>query len=429
MQDAVTQALALNPEVLAATTRLADARAGKSVARASLYPQVRVSTSGGQSTNLTALSGSGTTEQADTTVLGVPNYFMTTRLSVSQALLDWGRNGLSIDLSDLEEMTAFEQLRAARQDVALQARTAFLALVSARSAAKLRTEAADRGRTRLETTKKRQTRGTATDLEALQAEARSLALEQEARKASREARKAQAGLAVLLDRDPDSPVEISGFELIAKSLPDLKQARSRAAEARPDARVSAILNRQESFKLDVEGKNQWPTLSWSASGGWISSSALSTKSLLDASKQDFSVMGSLSWNVFDGFRSGSIVRKAELSLERVARSRNQLLAKIAAEVATERDAAIDAEEREGLANRERAISRKALDVALRRLERGVATDLDVLEAELAVLEAEQRAQQAAFDRSLAEARLIKATGEDPPEIASGLDSPPGWQAP
>jgi outer membrane protein TolC len=89
---------------------------------------------------------------------------------------------------------------------------------------------------------------------------------------------------------------------------------------------------------------------------------------------------------------------------------------------------LEASDRQRLAEREGVVAARALAAARSQQQMGVATKLDVLDEELAALQAEQRATEALYDRSLAETRLARAMGEDPPEARLD-DAPSGWKAP
>ncbi len=431
LPDAVSLALAANPDVTEARLKLEVAKAGVREARSGYFPQLRLSSSGGQTNNFTSLLGSGgvTTGTDQSSLLGsTQTAFVTTRLGLNYTVWDWGRVGASNGVADLEEIVAFEEYREARQSVALMVRTAYLALVSARAGNRLAAEAASRATTQLEAARKRMLRGVETELTVLQVESRSLSLAQEARRSARSERRAEAALALLLGGTSDQAVAVSGFEGSGAPLLTLEDARAQALEARPDYRMAQARSRQEGIKLDSEAKSTWPTLALSASGGYVASGVFAGTAAAFGAQPDLSVFGSVSWNLFDGFRADGSLRRAQVAAERVRQSHDRLGRLIAYEIENERNNVLDAAERQQLAEREREVAARALAVAQSRLQKGVATSLDVLDSELALLQAQERSNQAAFDRMLAAAKLSKAIGEDPPEARLEA-GPAGWRAP
>lgn len=424
MPEAIATALENNPDVLEARSKLEEARARVSEARSAYYPTIRLTSQAGQTNNFTSLLGAGgaATGSDLATLLGsTQTVFLATRLGVSYTLWDWGRAGSACALADLDERIAHEELRQARQSVALMVREAYLGLASARSAARIASESAARAAVRLEATRKAMQRGVETELMVLQVQARTKGLEQEARRAARAERKAEAALALLLGGRSDQAIALAPMNGGGLGrLPALDEARRQALEARPDYRIAQARAQQEQIRLDAEGKANWPAVGLSASGGYVTSGAFRGASSAVGSQPDVSVLGSVSWNLFDGFRSDGALRRARLAADRQRQACERLARLIAAEVENERAAVLDAAEREQQVELELGVAERALEMARSRHRKGIATSLDLLDAELALMQARQRHEQAAFDRSLAEARLARALGEDPP----GFPFPP-----
>jgi outer membrane protein TolC len=419
LAEAVSRALSQNPDVVAAQMRLEEARARIGEARGTFFPQLRLSSSGGLSNNFTSLLGSGGTgtETVDpASLLGTTNYFASTRLSLSQTVWDWGRAGTTATIADLDEQVAAEQLRQARQDASLQARTAYFNLVAARATTALRARAAAQANASLAAAESRARRGIETDLIVLQARTRALSLEADARKAARDERKAESSLALAVGSGPHVSLAVTPFEGQGPETPGLEEARQAALANRPDLRIADAQVRQEAQRLESEAKSQFPQLVLSASGGLASALSSAGKTF---TSPDFSVLGAVSWPLFDGFRAQNAQRRGELAVKRTAGSRERLVDKAKAEVESERDALLDSADRRRLAEEQQQVAARSLKVVQSRAQQGLATQLDVLDAQIAVLEAEHRANQALYDRTIAQARLSKAMGEDPP--AAGIE--------
>ncbi|MBM3274706.1 MAG: TolC family protein, partial [Candidatus Sericytochromatia bacterium] len=383
------------------------------------FPQLRLSSSGGLSNNFTSLLGSGGTgaDAVDpASLLGTTNYFASTRLSLSQTVWDWGRAGTTATIADLDEVVAAEQLRQARQDTSLQVKTAYFNLVALRATTALRARAAAQASANLAAAESRARRGVETELAVLQARTRTLSLEADARKAARDERKAESSLALALGSEPQSSLAVIPFEGQGPETSGLEDAKQAALANRPDLRIAGAQARQETQRLESERKSQLPQLVLAASGGLAA--ALSSAGRPFTSP-DFSVLGAVSWPFFDGFRAQNAQRRGELAVKRMAASRDRLVDKAMAEVESERDALLDAADRQRLAEEQQQVAARSLKVVQSRAQQGLATQLDVLDAQIAVLEAEQRANQALYDRTIAQARLSKAMGEDPP--AAGIE--------
>jgi len=417
-------ALEQNPDVRVARLELAESRARRGEARSVIWPQLRYASAVGQSNNLTSLLGSGGASATEdlSTVLGRSQaQFGTLRLSGTMTLWDWGRNGSQIEIASADELVAYERLRGARQDVAYSVRAAYLALVSARGSSRIAAQAAARAEAHFVAARKRQLRGVETELAVLQREARALALQQEASKAARAEREAEAQLALVLGADPKANLAVVPYEGGPADLPAAEEAVARALAARPDLRIAAIQLANDELRRDAEGRSQLPGLYLSASGGALAST-------VSGLVPDIAVTTTLAGPLFDGFKGASSQERYGLAVARARQQRDRAATRAAVEVETARNMVLEAIDRQRLAEREAEVATRALAAEKSQQAKGVATQYEVLDAELAVLQAEQRASQAYYDRTLAEARLAKAMGEDPQETR--LDEPPsGWKAP
>ncbi|MBI6545182.1 MAG: TolC family protein [Cyanobacteria bacterium NC_groundwater_1444_Ag_S-0.65um_54_12] len=398
--------------------------------RANWFPQLYFSASAGQSNNFAAILAPRTASSLDdknlASLLGqTQNYFVTSRFSVSQLVLDWGANS-ALETGELAEGLAREQLRVAQHEVVLQVKAAYLSLVAASATVDVKIALVRLVQARLEAARKREERGVAAPLEVLQAEGKLLAAEWELQRNRREKRKAESALALALGR---APVGSSNLQVRPRStangssfkseptrtLPPLSEAIAAAQARRPDLQILEVLLRQEHLRKELAGRSQWPNLALALSAGLLGSTGLVTGaqySLLGPFQPDLGITTTVSWNLFDGLRTQKRVEQAELAVLRQLDAKLQLSRTIAAEVEDERAIVNEALESRKLALKEHDLAQRAWRLAKSRLDKGIAMPLDLLEAEVSVLQAQEGALKAEIEYKQAEARLAKAMGED-----------------
>jgi outer membrane protein TolC len=143
---------------------------------------------------------------------------------------------------------------------------------------------------------------------------------------------------------------------------------------------------------------------------------------------DRSMTATISWPIFDGMRARSNIDLARAQ-QRLAETQLQLSREgVAVEVARARAELNRARTVFDARQQNSANAKEAFQLASLRFDRGLSTQLEVSDAQLALLTAESTEARATFDVFLASAELARALGRPiplPPTTSSSRSSDPG----
>jgi outer membrane protein TolC len=203
-------------------------------------------------------------------------------------------------------------------------------------------------------------------------------------------------------------LEVSGQLRIIDLDLDLSLALKKAFEQRSELRALELnIKAGERFER-AERAGYLPLVTAFAAYG--ADSSRFTDSLSDYEK-GWLIGVRTNWSIFDSFQTTSRVRqaKAQSSIARIALQRERL--QIATEVRRSHLSLMEA--RELLLASKATVSQaeESLRLARSRFEAGAATQLDVLDTEVALTQARTNHVQALFDLNIAVARLERAVGE------------------
>ena len=341
----------------------------------------------------------------------VPDNFRT-RIDLQWAIYTGGRTGALERAARAEREAVGEDLAAARADLRLEITRAFWALVTARDTEQVVARSLDSLDAHVRDLQSRLDQGFIPPNEVLSAEAqrsreRVLAIE------ARNARAiVEADLRRLLDADPAEPIEpavalepsAAGADVSASAL--VAEARARRPERR------ALERRADAFRArgDAAASSSLPQIG--VAGGYDYASPNPRIFPRTADWHDsWDVSVNVSWLLWDGGR-----RRAELA-EAAAGAR----AADARVSEFDRQTAFEVRQRQLEIDSSRAAIAAASDgvrsatearrVVGERFRAGVATSTDMLDAEVAVLQAELDRTRALANARLAEARLERAVGK------------------
>lgn len=118
----------------------------------------------------------------------------------------------------------------------------------------------------------------------------------------------------------------------------------------------------------------------------------------------------LSWNLFEGRGTSARVARAEGTLERARASADRSETDVGKEVADARAAVVALARELALASDTLQIAREALALATQRLEAGLASQLELRDANLKLTQAELTFLQTRIDHAVATADLARAVG-------------------
>ncbi|GAB4242460.1 MAG: TolC family protein [Candidatus Methylacidiphilales bacterium] len=337
--------------------------------------------------------------------------FWNAGVRITQLLYNGGAVGAAVDIARLSEQNAFLQLDATIDATVFLVREAFYNVLLTRSLIEVREANVKLLEEELANQQRRLNAGTVTRFNVLRAEVELANAKPPLIRARNLQRIALINLAQLLSIDypphaQEPPFRVVGDLAYQPSDFKLEDILHQAALRRPEIRLADQQIDIGRRQLVVDRSGALPRIS--AFGGYDFISDRN-KNNFDAANQGWTVGLQGQWNVFDGFRTeGKLaqtraqIRSAELDAEQTRRD-------IHAEV---RQAYFDwVEAKELILSQRKNVEQatEALRLANSRFDVGAATQLDVLQANVALTDARTNELEARFDYNLAVARLERVT--------------------
>lgn len=214
---------------------------------------------------------------------------------------------------------------------------------------------------------------------------------------------AVAGLLNTMTIDPGTELALTDtlrYNKYDKTLDDSLQAaqtRPDVAQAEENVKIS-----ETAVKMAKSGK--LPSVSLSASNGWNGSV------LPGSGDDDWSVGLSASWSIFDAGSTSAKVKQADASLDKAKEQLVQVKNSAALEVRQNYLSMQEAEKRIDTNKVAVGKAEEDLVIAREKYNAGVGTNLDVIDAQLALTQAKTNEIQALFDYNVNVAKIDKAIG-------------------
>jgi outer membrane protein len=210
------------------------------------------------------------------------------------------------------------------------------------------------------------------------------------------------GALQLVDSEPDSSSwEADGLDALARQ----------AAATRPDLAATDHEIRTRAKGVDIYRAERWPSLKLNGSFNWQWNTDQRYNLRDDEMSQSWSAGLSLSYSLFDGFRRRGNIQIAQVDLKQAELRRAQLVRGVVLQVESARSQFREATERLEAQREAVAEAERGLEIANLRYESGVGTQLEVLDAQLALSTARVFAETARHDRRVARVEWRQAMGE------------------
>ena len=348
-------------------------------------------------------------------------------LEVRQAIYTGGKVDSGIKRQKALEEAAVVEMQGTINDVLLEVRERFYAVLLARSLLAVQEQNLQLLEEELRTEKYRFEAGTVPSFNVLRAEV-SLANARPAliharhqdRIAVEELRKA-IGLAPPATGGARPALEVEGQLGFEDYRVEVEQVLAAAATQRPDLRRIAKLVTAQTQGLRNARTGYQPQVD--AFAGYGADKSQFSSSLKDDTHGWIAgVRGS--WDIFDGLATDGRVRQAKSELSLAVLDEEQLRLTVDVEVRRAHSALVEAVD---LVNASRKVVEQAeesLRLAKARFDVGAATQLDMLDAQVALTRARTNETQALYDFNVALARLNRAVGTDTYYTVKGLPEEP-----
>lgn len=396
LDEAVREALARNPQVIAAQQALEASRQQVLQAQAGLSPQVSA-----QATATVGNTLSGSVPSPTVTPTG------SLGLLATVPLYDGGRTRVAVAQAQALAAQAEAALQQARQDVALQAATAFLTVLKDERLATVRAAQLAQARALLAQAEARVRSGVAARSDVVQAQAQVAQAEVDLMTAQAQVGIAKGALASMVGRPLGAPLEVAEPPVPREVLPPTPDPLLASADTRrPEVAAAAAAVQASVAALEQA----------------VLTAGVQVNVALDASAVPLSTQtdprtilggaltGTVTFPVFDGGRTSSAVNAARAGLNAAQAKLDQTRLAVRQDAYQAFLALQQAEAALRATDAARTAAEEALRVAEGRYRAGVASIVEVLTARVQAVQAEVNATSAVYDYEAALVTLRHAAG-------------------
>lgn len=389
LDDSVAMALKNNSSVKMAINDRDKARFGIDEAKAGGGPTLSLSSSGSRSMNMAE---------------GVPGDSFSNSLRLSMPLYTGGRLEGQVDQAKLNAHTADLGVIKAEQQTKLAATTAYFSVLQARNMAKVNQEAVDSLTAHLNNVQAQYSVGTVAKSDVLSTQVQLANAQQNLTKAQNAYDVAVSSLnnitGMPLDTENTYQDDLS-YTAYEMSLEDSIQT---ALKNRPEIGQSEDSISAARTGIKIADSGHLPTVSLSGGESW------SGNTFPGSGNNNWSVGVSASWNLFDSGVTNAKVKEAKTAADKAVEQSNQTRDGIKLEVRQDYLSMKEAEQRIQTSAVAVDQAADALKIAEAKYQAGAGTNLDVMDAELALTQAKTNHTQALYDYNTNKAKLETAIG-------------------
>lgn len=329
-------------------------------------------------------------------------------VSVRQTLFDFGKTSAAIDLNIGKTESAGMGVELVKTAVAYQTILSFYSILFLRQSIEVQNQQIDVLNQHLDIARKKVQAGTATDFDVLTTQVRIAAAQTRKADLVNDARKQEASFRRLLSLPPDARVLLRGeFTLTPVSLNEDSLAAI-ARQSRVELRLSHQAEQVAEMQERVASLRDMPSLSFDASyglkNGYIPN--------LDALRGNWALGVEAKIPIFDGFKTRSEEQEASANRKAAQAHTDDIERQVIVEVQQAvSDVRTNVEKLE-TSSLQVEEARQALTIAGVRYESGVITNLDLIDAQTALAQAELSHLDALHQYVVSRFALDKALGVD-----------------
>lgn len=409
LDEAVAKAQAGSARLLQLQALQDAALAGLRGARAGRMPQLDLQASYTRNSSVPELVVNVPGLFSQTVFPNIPDQYRA-RAGLTLPLYTGGRVASGIGAAEAQTSAAERDLASAENDLRLETRTAYWALVAARESQRVLTEAVAAFEAHLRDAENRARLGLAARNEVLLVQVERDRAELNRLQAANSAAIANANLLRLVDLPQATRIEPS--EPRAAEEPTLTETEllvARALEARPDAAALRSRIRAAEASVRLARAASLPQAGVAAGYDYARPNPR-VLPLVPEWKATWSVGVNLSWNVFDGGRAAAAVAQAEAQEKAMRRQLEDLERRVRLDVTSRALDLVTARAALAVAERSLPAARENLRVSQERYREGLVPSSELLDGETALLRAGLDETQAVIQLRLALAQMDRSVG-------------------
>lgn len=348
-----------------------------------------------------SLSASASRTQNDPDAL--PGNSVGTSLRVNWPLYTGGRTEGLIDQAQLNSDIARWGVDKTRSEIKLEATTAYYGVLQAQKLVGVNKETVDSLTQHLDNVNAQYAAGVVAKSDVLRSEVELANAQQNLTKAQNSYDLAVSNLNNVIGLPLDSQNTLKDELSYMQNDMSLEDSIALAQKNRPEIAQSQASVAVANGGVKIAEGDKLPTFSLSAAQGWNGKD-------FSSQRDNWSVGATVSWDIFDSGLTKAKIEQAKTAVDKATEADRQTKDSIELEV---RQAYLSMKEAEQRINTSQVAVDKAkedLSIAQTKYSAGVGTNLDVIDAQLALTQAQTNYTQALYDYNVNKAKLDKATG-------------------
>ena len=325
--------------------------------------------------------------------------------------------GKAIRAARYAEQLGDENVRSARQDIALRTVYAYNAYLLAIEQRKVAEKVVKQNEVQLEMAKNRHGAGVATELEVLRFEVDLANARTTLLRLSGAVDLVRGDLNAVMRNPTDTPIEPTDALEFVDETAEQQQVVAEATASRPEVKAVAWNEKIYDEAIGIYKADMQPRLDLDGAYGW---STREPRNFFETNYQRWSLGITLKVPVFDGWRTAGKVAQARADRAKVEQDRAALETQIDLEAKQAVDRLRVAASVFRSAELSVAQARRASEMTNANYQLGAATTLDVLDAQAALTQAEWNRVEALHAHANARAGLRYVLGRDPLDASAPL---------
>jgi len=412
--DAVAQALAANPTIKLSLQQVALLEGRITEARADALPDVTWNTIATRFRDPSLLNSPGFDEfppEFRDALVPIPANAFSTSADVRQTLWSF-KLGKALEAARVAKQGGEQEVQRSRQVTALDAVRAYNQLLFSLEQQRVIQADAQSKQSHLEYARNRRAAGVATELEVLRAEVDLENARAEERRAENDVANARATLNTVMLRPTNEPIVPTDTLAVVPFTVEYEAAVKEAIAARPDLQLLRTEENVRTLLVGVAQGDSKPSVEFNGSFGFA---VRRPKNIFDYDYSRWSASIQLKVPLFDGFRTAGRVAQATANRNTVSEQIAALQSQVRLEVQSALDALALADRTIHAAELNVTQARRASEMTAANYKLGAATQLDVVDAQQSLRQAENIRNQALYIHANARASLRYVMGRSPLE--------------
>jgi outer membrane protein TolC len=406
--SSVKLALEKSPLVRMAEQQVVKAAGSVTTARAGKGPQLEASathTRMGPIATFTIPFGT----QLETIQLGTPKATLG-KISLVQPIDIWGVINAAESAAEFNLLSQRFALEAARQKITQGVQSGFLGALRSQALQRVVEEGLQAADEHVRIARAHFEAGTAPHFDVLRAEVQAASFRQNLVVATNAIKLATAALNKIIGLDVSTPLAFKEPPAAEPAVPVLEPALEEAARQRPEILQSLVIEKAAAKGVYLAKAGLKPTF------GILADLNINLNAIaLGAQSRTWDVSAALSLPLFDSGATRGKVKSARADLQSAKLATEDTKRQVDLEVTQARIGMQDAAERLSTARKDVEQAREALRLANVRYQAGVATAVEVTDAEVALTQSRTNEVNATYDYMQARAQFDRALGRPPVE--------------